>query len=1025
MDTNQTVLTDKRGRFTFDEVPAGPQSLAITAEGMKNTKVTDVNVKAGHRLTLSTIAIPVVAAGAVQLEDYIVSAKKNDGVVELAPYEVQATKAQPFSSANIDLTRTEDDVLPFSVYTAREIEQSGSMSVGEFFRDRMSQSFATAIAAESLLGGSGVDPASNRDSLNLANGAGGRLGVDELVILVDGRRLPTRYQGTSGYSSRAQADYNAIPIASIERIEMLSSAASAIYGSGATGGVINIITKTNYRGGSTNLSYETPTDVHAAKRSAEVYYGAPITRAVSVRFGYAYRDTTPITFGERRDVTLNRWTRNVMQRRPQQIANGLPLGATPNFTTFGQGLFGPGTPSIVTVPAGYAGDQGIAPFLAVAGKFNLEMADGGSGGFYGANSRMGATTSNESVNIGLDAAIQRDWRMTAEYRNSKNIEKSLPHFDNPFGSPFFVSGSAPTNPFGVDVYFVAYDPRLELPELTRNSKSIADQVTLSLRGQQNEIRAIFDVSYTRETDAQTMYRFQGPAGSGFQLFETAIQNGIYNPFVDMRTTAPASESFYREYEQYRALNGGTTETYQVSAKISAPLFGMPAGPFHATTGVEWLGQERATAYAREYFSLNSRTERGGQTNVYDPATSLFDSDSYSAYAEAVAPILGPNNSIPLIKRLEFFASARISLQEIRGNEFVSAIEQAGVDESTGGNLVTTIYNVRPRGYSTKPYVYAFGFRYDIFDGVCLRGSYSGGFKPPEFSSIIPAQPNTTSLSVIDRKNGQPIVLSPTMWVGGGNPELDPETTDSTNFGLILAPKWLKGVRISADYVENRRDTAIVSLSVQDVLDLESSASAIAGRVQRSAGGEIVFVDARNINFASIVSKTADFSIEKRVDNVFGGTVVLTGTATKNISFKIQTSVRDNPVEQVRNPSARAFFPVEWNANVQLRWEGERWTIGWGTRLFDDVLVPPSSYLVQGNDRIERDYEHSAFVSYRTPGPTKRNLKGWLLRDLSVSLGIKNIMDRDPRFDATAQYVGYFRGDSVYGRSMWLQVRKGF
>lgn len=69
--SNQTALTDKRGRFAFDEVPAGPHALAITADGMQNTKVTDVNVKAGHRLTLSTIAIPIAVKTRDQMWDAV------------------------------------------------------------------------------------------------------------------------------------------------------------------------------------------------------------------------------------------------------------------------------------------------------------------------------------------------------------------------------------------------------------------------------------------------------------------------------------------------------------------------------------------------------------------------------------------------------------------------------------------------------------------------------------------------------------------------------------------------------------------------------------------------------------------------------------------------------------------------------------------------------------------------------------------------------------------------------------------
>src|SRR5690606_12630612 len=80
------VETDRRGRFAFADVPSGAQTLAIIAEGMQRARVTDITVRAGRRLSLGAITIPAQQPGITQLEDYIVSAKKNDGVVELDPY---------------------------------------------------------------------------------------------------------------------------------------------------------------------------------------------------------------------------------------------------------------------------------------------------------------------------------------------------------------------------------------------------------------------------------------------------------------------------------------------------------------------------------------------------------------------------------------------------------------------------------------------------------------------------------------------------------------------------------------------------------------------------------------------------------------------------------------------------------------------------------------------------------------------------------------------------------------------------
>jgi iron complex outermembrane receptor protein len=315
----------------------------------------------------------------------------------------------------------------------------------------------------------------------------------------------------------------------------------------------------------------------------------------------------------------------------------------------------------------------------------------------------------------------------------------------------------------------------------------------------------------------------------------------------------------------------------------------------------------------------------------------------------------------------------------------------------------------------------------VLDDVALRASRSIGFKPPVFSQVLPSLTPTQNTSAIDRRTGLPVTLLPTQYITGGNPQLDPEDTIATNIGLILQPRWWSGLRLSIDYVESVRDTAIASLSVQGVLDLEAADPQLAARVQRDAAGVLLFVDARNINFRQVVSKTMDITLEQRFENVFGGRLFLNMAATKNMSFKIQTSASTPLMEQIRNPLASnaSVFPIQWNGNAQLRWEGSQWTLGWAARYFDYVLVRPAEFIAQGSDRLPAGYEHEAFAAYRFADAAGGRLLSGLLSDASVTLGVKNVFDREPRFQASNFVAGVYGADSIYGRSGWLQFRKGF
>jgi len=102
----------------------------------------------------------------------------------------------------------------------------------------------------------------NYSSINLRG-----LGENQTLILVDGRRLPPRPGVVSGFG---QPDINGIPLAMIERIEVLPSTSSGIYGGGATGGMINIITRKDFSGVVLGFNYVNTFDTDAAKRRADL-----------------------------------------------------------------------------------------------------------------------------------------------------------------------------------------------------------------------------------------------------------------------------------------------------------------------------------------------------------------------------------------------------------------------------------------------------------------------------------------------------------------------------------------------------------------------------------------------------------------------------------------------------------------------------------------------------------------------------------------------------------------------------------
>ncbi|HVO45287.1 MAG TPA: TonB-dependent receptor [Steroidobacteraceae bacterium] len=146
------------------------------------------------------------------------------------------------------------------VYTREEIEEAGAGSLAQFTRvmpenfadtDPVSNNYSNAHFG--VNGQASLNNAYNGTAFNLHG-----LGAGSTLTLLDGHRLPAA--GADG----SFTDVSLLPLAVIDRVEVLNSGASAIYGSDAVGGVVNIITRQDFEGAESRLRYGTSTSGGAA-----------------------------------------------------------------------------------------------------------------------------------------------------------------------------------------------------------------------------------------------------------------------------------------------------------------------------------------------------------------------------------------------------------------------------------------------------------------------------------------------------------------------------------------------------------------------------------------------------------------------------------------------------------------------------------------------------------------------------------------------------------------------------------------
>ncbi|HZZ91525.1 MAG TPA: TonB-dependent receptor [Usitatibacter sp.] len=174
----------------------------------------------------------------------------------------QARERVEVTGSNIKRIEGET-ALPVTVITRGDIERMGATDTEDILK-RITAS--TAIYSETTQGvGYAVSNANMRG-----------LGASSTLVLLNGRRLANHAFGSiGGFNASASAvDLNSIPFSAIERVEVLRDGASAVYGTDAVGGVINFITRSDYRGAEIQVMYgNTEDNIGGAEQSARVAYG--------------------------------------------------------------------------------------------------------------------------------------------------------------------------------------------------------------------------------------------------------------------------------------------------------------------------------------------------------------------------------------------------------------------------------------------------------------------------------------------------------------------------------------------------------------------------------------------------------------------------------------------------------------------------------------------------------------------------------------------------------------------------------
>lgn len=903
------------------------------------------------------------------------SDKSDDGVVKLDTFEVMGSKL-----LNMDIKRSRDDAQPYVVFERESIERSGATNLEDFLKQRLTMNTQATTFSQ----GAGFQ--GNISQINLRG-----LGTGQTLILIDGRRATgAKIVG----SLITQGDINGIPLAAVERIEVLPTTASGIYGGSATGGVVNIIMRRDYAGAEIKATYENTFSSDAASWRLDFAAGLTLEGGkTNILLAASHAESNVLTVGDR--GLIQRGRARILANNPGSLLNAATptLGATPNIRSAtganltlkdGTALNSP----ITFVPVGYHGtatDGGLA-LVANAGRHNFDLADSGQQPGGGRQALLNApTVTSGSVTIRrqFSARVQ----VFLDFSASDN-EGEFP-FSNLFGS-FTIAATAPNNPFTQAIRVTPATDAVEsrTRSVSRDRRAVGG-VLLKLG---HDWTAEADYTY-----GSVRTNFTQPVGLAASA-TTAIGDGTLDILRDLRA---APVDFSPHFAPDLRLDPPPHTTLDnLTLRAAGPVGQLPGG-------VPTLGM---LAERREENFAESRQIAFGSTTLY-PSTSQV---VQSAYAEAKVPLVGAQNSRAGVKLLELQLAGRVDNYESNG-------ATPTITSATASSQ--PVRSTRELS-SFDPTI---GLRFQPHESLVFRASFGTGFVPPTVAQLV-SNPlfNLGAGLPLDPRRGN-TSTGPIQVRLGGNPLLQPEESESWSAGAIFKPTFVTGLRLSVDYTRIEKTDNITILSGQQILDNEAL---FASRVTRGpvppgdpfGVGPVTIIDMTAMNIARAEVEAFDVTLDYRHENSLG-TFDFYGVATWQPHFRTQLLPT---VGLVENAGVTSNFPLKFKGNVGLTWKRGRWSAGWSMRYFDSYIVSTNAgvQLSQGGPKVSSQIYHDVYVACRLPKPGGR--WGAVLGRMEITVGGKNVFNAAPPFDAGISASRYY---SPYGdprlSSYYLSVKSAF
>ena len=681
---------------------------------------------------------------------------------------------------------------PVAVFTREQIQATGRANVGEFLQTLPEQ--ANAINRGTNNGGSGAI------RVNLRG-----IGVESTLVLINGRRITP-----GGSGANAAVDLSALPTNVIERIEILKDGSSAVYGSDAIAGVVNIITRKRMDGLDANVYGSTSTRGDGQQIDINSVVGSTNEKG-GVLLSVGFYSGAPVWAGNR-DFSSPQKTYNANTGQVTGLGSGtIPAGrvvlgprevGNPNGNSAWNDLVraNPGSNSFIRNP-----DGSWRPWKGVA-----LPQDGGDGWNYQPYNYLLTPQTRFNLFTSGDRELGGHVRafFDAYYSKRTSSQTLAPEPLLTDSEGVTVSSQNIYNPFGRD--FTAVRRRLVEFDRRTTSQDINNMhVVAGLDGTLPEAWGPFhgwfwevvgNFSRNDSTETKTgnvrLTRLRNALGPSFVGSDGAPQCGT--PTAPIDGCVPLNlfggpGSITKDQVDYLTYTG-----------VQKGYNQLMAGQFNTSGQLFRIAAEQPVGLALGY---EVRAVSGGQ--IPDPIT--------------VAGETSGNKGL-------------ITEGKYSVNEFYGELSIPLIDKRPGFEVVELVAAARESLYSNfgSTFNYKFGGRWAPVRDVTLRGTFSTAFRAPNIPELYQGNADNFS-SVSDPCAGPNIDPGSTLGKNcglavnngddqtqlrskvGGNPTLRPETAHIRTAGVVLQPRWVKGLAVTADYYNTTVDDKIAPIGENVIL----------------------------------------------------------------------------------------------------------------------------------------------------------------------------------------------------------------